>query len=142
MGKEPRMVQIVDLEINNLQQLRIINYHGIWSKDKQGTEETRSVSQKLLKFSEQVTYPMIICGDLNLFPDSESVKILNKAFTSLVDKYKITRTRPKSNELSSAKRNVVDYIFISQGIKETNIKVIDSDVSDHFPLLLEFYYPN
>lgn len=86
-----------------------------------------------------VNYPSTICGDLNLFPDTESVKILNRKFINLVDKHNVISTRPKTNELSSAKRNVVDYIFISSGIKDKKFKVIYSDVSDHFPLLMDFF---
>ena len=137
-GEEPRMVQIADLELNSRQKLRLINYHGIWSKDKQGTKRTKSACQKLIQFAAEVTFPSIICGDFNLFPDTESIKILKEKFTSLVDKYNVSHTRPKTNELSSAKRNVVDYIFTSKKIKIRSFKVINSDVSDHLPLLVEF----
>ena len=137
-GEEPRMVQIADLELNSLQKLRILNYHGIWSKDKQGTDRTKSACQKLIRLAAEVTFPSIICGDFNLFPDTQSIKTLQEKFTSLVDKYNITHTRPKSNELSFAKRNVVDYIFVSKEIGIKSFKVIDSDVSDHLPLLVEF----
>lgn len=137
-GEEPRMVQIADLQISSTQKLRLINYHGIWSKDKMGNEKTKSVSRKLLRWAAEVFHPSIIAGDFNLFPHTKSVKIIKSKFISLVDKYNVTTTRPKSNELSFAKRNVVDYIFVSKGIKVKNFKVIESDVSDHFPLLLEF----
>ena len=137
-GEEPRMVQIADLKMEGTQKLRILNYHGIWSKNKQGTKRTKSACQKLTQLAYEVAYPSIICGDFNLFPDTESIKILKDSFRSLVDEYKIMFTRPKSNELSVAKRNVVDYIFVSEEIEVKTFKVIDSDVSDHLPLLLEF----
>ena len=137
-GEEPRMVQIADLELNSRQKLRLINYHGIWSKDKQGNERTKSACRKLIQLTAEVTFPAIICGDFNLFPDTESIKILKEKFSSLVDKYNVSHTRPKTNELSSAKRNVVDYIFASKKIAINSFKVINSDVSDHFPLLVEF----
>ena len=57
---------------------------------------------------------------------------------SLVDTFHIKSTRPQANELSKIKRNVIDYIFVSKGITVKNFTVIDSDVSDHLPLLLEF----
>ena len=137
-GEEPRMVQIADLELDRRQKLRLVNYHGIWSKDKQGSKRTNLASRKLIQLTTEVTFPAIICGDFNLFPDTESIKILKEKFTSLVDKYNVSHTRPKTNELSSAKRNVVDYIFASKKIEINSFKVINSDVSDHFPLLVEF----
>jgi endonuclease/exonuclease/phosphatase family metal-dependent hydrolase len=139
-GEEPRMVQVVDLEINKSQKLRVINYHGIWSKDKQGTARTKSANRKLVQLATDVAYPSIICRDFNLFPDTESIKILKDRFISLVDEYGIKTTRPKSNELSAAERNVVDYIFMSAGIEVKRFEVVDSDVSDHLPLLLEFNF--
>lgn len=137
-GEEPRMVQVADLQFNNLKKLRILNYHGIWSKNKQGTDKTKSACKKLFQITEEVDYPSIICGDFNLFPDTESIKILNNHFKSLVDEYNISRTRPPSNELNNTKRNVVDYIFTSQEIKVVKFEVMDSDVSDHLPLYMEF----
>ncbi len=138
-GEEPRNVQIVDLEINNIKKLRIINYHGIWSKNKRGTERTLAATRKINQLASDVSYPSIICGDFNLFPNTDSIAILKSNFVSLVDEHQITHTRPKSNELSGEERNVVDYIFTSREINICSFKVIDNDVSDHFPLLLEFF---
>lgn len=137
-GEEPRMVQVVDLFINNLQKLRILNYHGIWSRNKMGTNRTLAACQKIAGLALEVDYPSIICGDFNLFPHTQSMQVFNSDFTNLVDKYNILSTRPKSNELSKEKRNVVDYIFVSKGIIVNSFNVIESDVSDHLPLVLEF----
>lgn len=137
-GEEQRNVQIVDVQIGK-QMLRILNYHGIWSKDKKGTSRTEAASKFLLELVSEVTYPTVLCGDFNLFPDTKSIQMLKEKFVSLVDKYKITHTRPQYNELSSSKRNVVDYMFVTKDIAVDSFTVIDSDVSDHFPLLLEFH---
>lgn len=139
-GEEPRMVQIVDLKISNVQRLRILNYHGIWSKDKKDTKRTISACQKIVHLAQEVNYPSLICGDFNLFPDTESIKILKDNFHSLVDNFNIKFTRPKSHELNSAKRNVVDYIFVSNEIEIKKFEVMDSDVSDHLPLVLDFSF--
>ncbi|QQG43984.1 MAG: endonuclease/exonuclease/phosphatase family protein [Candidatus Roizmanbacteria bacterium] len=139
-GKEPRTAQIADLEIENSKNLRIINYHGIWTKDKKGTEQTKSACEKLDTLASEVSYPTVICGDFNLFPHTESIEVLDENFVNLVNKYNITRTRPITNELSAEKRNVVDYIFVSHNLEVKNFEVIDCDVSDHFPLFAEFVY--
>jgi len=138
LGQEPRIVQVVNLKINS-QRLRIINYHGIWSRDKKDTDRTRLVSNKLLQLASEVAQPTIICGDFNLFPDTGSIKILKNKFRSLVDEFNIMSTRPRSNvHNSTTKRNVIDYIFINEKVEVKRFNVMESDVSDHLPLFLEF----
>lgn len=132
-----KAVQVIDLQIKG-KPLRILNYHGIWSKDKKGTPKTLRACEKIRDLALSVDYPSIICGDFNLFPNTESMQVLNDSFESLGDTYSIKSTRPSSNELNDTERNVVDFIFISKGIIVKNFEVIDTPVSDHLPLLLEF----
>lgn len=131
-----RAVQVVDLSING-KVVRVLNYHGIWSRDKRGTDKTLAACERIRELAQEAD-ECIICGDFNLFPDTDSIKVLSEAFTSLIDIYDIRRTRPSSNELSSQSRNVVDYIFVSKGIMVNSFEVIQSDVSDHLPLVLDF----
>lgn len=108
---QSKAVQVVDLELPNSKKLRILNYHGIWTKEKVGNEKTLQACKKILDLAKEVDYSTIIVGDFNLFPDTPSMQVFYKDFVSLVDTYNILTTRPKNNELSSLKRNVVDYIF-------------------------------
>jgi endonuclease/exonuclease/phosphatase family metal-dependent hydrolase len=133
-----KAVQVVDLQLPNSKKLRILNHHGIWIREKIGNEETLKACKQILGLAKEVDYPTIIVGDFNLFPDTPSMKVFYKDFISLVDKYNISTTRPKSNELSNLKRNVVDYILVSKGVKVNSFAVLDSDVSDHLPLALNF----
>jgi endonuclease/exonuclease/phosphatase family metal-dependent hydrolase len=131
-------VQIVDLKLPKSKMLRVINYHGIWTKEKVGNIETLNACRKILSLAKEIEYPTIIAGDFNLFPDSPSMQVFYKDFISLVDKHNIVTTRPNSNELSHLERNVVDYILVSKNIKINSFEVLDSDVSDHLPLVLDF----
>jgi len=112
--EQSKAIQVVDLELPNFKKLRIINYHGIWTKEKIGNDETLRACKKILKLANKVNYSTIIVGDFNLFPDTSSMQVFSNDFISLVDKYNISTTRPKSNELSNLKRNVVDYILVSK----------------------------
>jgi len=132
-----RAVQVVDLDING-KKLRLLNYHGIWSKDKMGTDKTKRACEVIKSLALEVDYPSIITGDFNLFPNTESISLFNPELTSLIDQYNINTTRPETNELSDKQRNVVDYIFVSRGVKVNNFEVVQSDVSDHLPLVLDF----
>jgi len=135
---ESRAIQIADISISDSQQIRILNYHGIWSKNKIGNEQTKKACETILHHATQTTYPVIICGDFNLFPDTESMKVFDSQFINLANSFQIKTTRPKTNELSNHKRNVVDYILVSKDIHIDTFEVINSDVSDHFPLTLTF----
>ncbi len=134
--KDFRAVQVVDLQTPN-SQLRILNYHGIWSKNKQGNNETRKACLKINQLAKEVTYPSIICGDFNLFPKTPSMQVFDR-HQNLLNTYQIRSTRPESNELNHAERNVVDYILVSKNIHVKNFQVLQTDVSDHLPLILEF----
>lgn len=135
---EVKSVQVVDLQLPSSKKLRVLNYHGIWTKEKIGNKETLEACKKINKLATEVNYPTIITGDFNLFPNTESMRVFNKDFISLVDQHNIQTTRPKTNELSLLERNVVDFILISKGFKVNSFEVLDSDVSDHLPLILDF----
>lgn len=135
--RQSKAVQVVDLALPK-SKLRILNYHGIWTKEKIGNQSTLKACQKINKLAKEVDYPVIITGDFNLFPDTESMKVFKDSFISLVDKHQIRTTRPKTNELSHLEQNVVDYIFVTRGIKVNSFQVLDTDVSDHLPLILDF----
>ena len=130
-------MQITDLKLAKTK-IRVLNYHGIWSKDKRGAKKTLEACKKIKELALEANYPSIICGDFNLFPDTESMQVFYNNFVNLVDEYDIKTTRPGDNELSSKKRNVVDYILVDKRIKVNNFRVVNSNVSDHLPLVLEF----
>jgi endonuclease/exonuclease/phosphatase family metal-dependent hydrolase len=131
-------LQIVDLKLSKSKMLRVINYHGIWTKEKIGNNETLNACKKILALAKETNCSTIIAGDFNLFPNTPSMKVFYKDFISLVDKHNIPTTRPPSNELSHLERNVIDYILVSKNIKINSFEVMDSKVSDHLPLILNF----
>lgn len=133
----PRSVQIVELDVNG-KKLQILNLHGLYSKNKQDSERTLNQCEYILNASKRKNIPTIIVGDFNLFPDTKSIQILNKEFRNLIEEYNITSTRPEFNDGMDKGDNVVDYIFINDKIKVNNFEVFDTDISDHFPLILDF----
>ncbi len=137
-NNQVKAVQVVDLELPNFKKLRVLNYHGIWTKEKVGNEVTLKACKQILDLAKEVDYPTIIVGDFNLFPDTASMQVFYKDFASLVDTHNISTTRPKSNELSNLKRNVVDFVLVSKDVKVNSFTVLDSDISDHLPLVLDF----
>ena len=90
-----------------------------------------------------VGIPIVLTGDFNAKPDSETYKI---AKTLLKDAAEVTRT-PHSGPMQTyhaygrSKRNVpIDYIFVSEGIQVLSHKTDDTKFpegfpSDHFPVV-------
>jgi len=131
-----RSIQNVILEIEG-KELQIINVHGIWSKDKLGDDRTIKQSKFILsKIRENL--PVIIVGDFNLLPNSESINLLNNRLTNLINKYNIKSTRPIFDDGLDKGNIVCDYIFVNDKVKVNDFKVLNVNLSDHLPLLLDF----
>ena len=132
-----RALQTVEFDVNG-KKLQILNIHGIWTEDKKGDERTIDECKFVVKKAKEKNIPTIITGDFNLLPETESIQLLNKKFRNLIDEFKITSTRPDFNDGLETGRNVVDYIFVSDEVKVNNFQVLDTNITDHLPLLLDF----
>ena len=131
-----RSIQNTILEIDE-KNLQIINVHGIWNKDKIGDERTINQSEFILsKIRNDI--PAIVVGDFNLLPNTDSIKMLNNKLTNLIDKYNIKSTRPNFDDGLDKGNMVCDYIFVNDKVIVKNLMVIESNISDHLPLLLDF----
>lgn len=114
----------------------ILNVHGLWNgKGKTDTKERINQSKSISDFMSSLHMPIILCGDFNLRPDTESVKIISRNMTNLVDQYGITGTRTR---FYSKEEKFADYIFASPNIAVNAFEVLREEVSDHSPLLLDF----
>lgn len=118
------------------QSYSIINVHGLWNgQGKADCPERIAQSTKIKKFMDKLEQPKILCGDLNLKPDTDSLQILEKGMTNLIKAHNITSTRtsyyPKPERFA-------DYILISPEIKMQKFAVLNEEVSDHAPLFLDF----
>ena len=82
--------------------------------------------------------PAIVVGDFNLLPETESIGLLNKELINLIDKYKIKSTRPHFDAGLDKGNLVCDYIFINDLVTINNFQILESNVSDHLPLLIDF----
>jgi endonuclease/exonuclease/phosphatase family metal-dependent hydrolase len=134
----PRSVQIVELDIDG-RTVQVLNLHGLYSKGKLDSERTIAQCRYVLNAAKRKNIPTIIVGDFNLFPDTESMQIMNKEFRNLINEYKIVNTT-RSDYKDDVKKgdSVVDYILVNEMIEVNNFEVIDTDISDHLPLILDF----
>lgn len=130
-----RNMQWLECKINE-KIYSILNVHGLWNgMGKTDTPARIAQSQRIRDFMSQIPYPKILCGDLNLRPDTESLKLLEQDMRNLVQINHVQSTR---TSLYPKPEKFADYIFTSPEIRVYKFEVMKDEVSDHSPLLLEF----
>lgn len=108
---------------------------------KRDTDERIAQSQKVINFLAGEKDKKILGGDFNLLPDTESIRMIERAgMRNLITEYDITTTR---NALSygqypeSDRQYFADYAFVSPDVQMTSFVVPALEISDHLPLILE-----
>lgn len=116
-------------------QLHILNYHGYHiSPSKSGTPQTVGHMRKIVDYISKLDGSIILTGDFNLAPESESIAVIDSLLTNLSTNNGLENTY---TQLSSH-QVVCDYIFVNDQVKVTDFFASDALISDHKPLILEF----
>jgi len=136
VGHHARNIQFITTELKELP-LTVINFHGLWNgQGKNDSDDRLDQSKKIKEFIETLQGNILLCGDFNLLPDTQSIKILEDiGLRNLIKENNITSTRT-SYYIKPEK--FADYVFVSQNIKVEIFKVLSDKVSDHSALYLEF----
>lgn len=130
-----RALQYVQFQKDG-QQFTVAHMHGLYhSRGKMDTEERIAQSRNARDFLDSLKGVKILCGDFNLLPNTESVKILGQNMRNLVTEYGIINTR---SQLHRKPERHADYIFVSPEIEVVNFGTIPGTISNHLPLFLEF----
>jgi endonuclease/exonuclease/phosphatase family metal-dependent hydrolase len=131
-----RNLQYIQFAENN-QVYTIINVHGLWNgAGKTDTSDRLEQSQKIRDFIvTRATSKVILIGDLNLGPDTKSLAILEENMRNLIKENGITSTRSHYHKWSN---KFADYALVSNDVQVIRFEVLQDQVSDHLPLLLEF----
>lgn len=129
-----RAFQHVQVLVNG-KKLNILNHHGHHiDSHKLGDDETLRQIKQIIDYIKTLDGSVILCGDFNLAPESESIKLLDTALVNLSSKYSLKTTRSKL----TYKNEVCDYIFISSDIKVNSFEMDETIISDHNALILDF----
>lgn len=136
-GKITGSCEWVELQTTENENLTILNLHGLWQEKSQkaDTPERFTQSEIIKKFLSSRPGKKILCGDFNLIPTGESIKMLEENMVNLVKTHNITSTR---SSFYTKPGKLADYILISPEIQVEKFKVLQDEVSDHLPLFLEF----
>lgn len=118
--------------------LNIINFHGLHTGEgKEDCLERIEQSKKLIDFTKGLEGEIILAGDFNLKPETESLIMLERELNlkNLIKDYKIDSTRTSYYNKSE---KFADYALCSEGIKVKEFATLPEEVSDHKALFLEF----
>lgn len=134
-GFNARNIQYIKIKHRG-KDLYVINFHGLWNGQGKGDSEDRiEQSKRILDFTKNISGDYILCGDFNLVPESESLKLIeNSGLRNLINEYGITSTRTTHYKKPI---KFADYAFTTEGIAVLDFKVLPDEVSDHAPLYLE-----
>lgn len=129
-----RAFQYALVELDN-KKLNILNYHGHHiDAHKLGDKETLRQVVQIADYIKGLDGAVILCGDFNLEPESESIKYLDSFMNNLSVKYSLKTTRSSL----TYKNEVCDYIFINDDIVVNDFTMDETIISDHNALILDF----
>lgn len=114
----------------------VLNTHAAWQPiGKIDTPERLDQSQRIIAFTKQFSEPLILCGDFNLLPTTQSIQLLEEAgWRNLIRTHGILSTRTR---LYEKEERFADYIFTKNNVQVQEFRVLPEEVSDHAALFLE-----
>ncbi len=136
LGLHARNLQFVTVD-GPAGRLTVMNFHGLWNGLGKGDSDERiAQSRRILDCLRGRTEPVVLCGDFNLLPDTESLRMLEAVgLRNLVVEFGVTSTR---TSLYRRPERFADYVLVSHGIDVGDFRALPDEVSDHAPFLLEF----
>lgn len=115
--------------------VHILNHHGHHiHSHKNGDDETLRQCGMIADYVKGLKGSVVLCGDFNLIPTSESIELINKVLVNHVKDRGIITTRTPLTHKTEA----CDYIFTSTDLEIKNFQVLDDIASDHKALTVEF----
>jgi endonuclease/exonuclease/phosphatase family metal-dependent hydrolase len=134
-----RLLQYVTVKLGD-KEVSLFNFHGMWTGGGKDDAPVRlQQSSRIREFFSEHTRAKIICGDFNLNPQTQSIKLLEEGMRNLIKESGITSTRSHFYKRFDEKdKHYADYILVSPEISVNEFKVIQEPISDHLPLYLDF----
>lgn len=135
-SNDSRNFQCVKLKVEDEVYI-ICNFHGVWIRGfgKGDNEERILQSETIKSFLENVEGKKIICGDFNLIPETQSIKILEEDLINLIKIYDVKTTRSSHY---TRDEKFADYVFVSSDVEIVDFYILEDEVSDHLPLEFSF----
>lgn len=131
-----RNVQIVDIHTPE-GDITVANTHAHWESDPMGSELSVERIEKLIRALENIKGPLIVVGDFNLRSESDGIRLLKDKLKlkDLTEEHGILNTL---NNLATTYKVACDHIFIGDHIKVNKFEMLETLLSDHKALSLDF----
>lgn len=113
--------------------LAIVNYHGYWLKDPLGNNTSVECMRKVADFIKEDYRPTIMCGDLNVTPESPAMRELD----FMQDLTAFNQIKTTLRNIRFVKDVACDHILITDELRCKSFDVIDAAISDHRALVAE-----
>lgn len=127
-----RNLQLADIQTPDGEIVHVLNHHGHHiNQHKNGDAETMRQCGIIASEITKLNGKVVVCGDFNLAPHSESLEQINALLTNLPVKNKLVTTR---NQLTH-KSEVCDYIFVSEDVSVDSFEASEEIISDHKALI-------
>jgi endonuclease/exonuclease/phosphatase family metal-dependent hydrolase len=128
-----RNLQYIQLRLAD-KPVTVINMHGLWNgQGKTDSPERMEQFRKVRAFVKAINGAVILCGDLNILPTTQSLALLEEDLRNLVKVYGITSTR---SQWYIQPDRFADYILVSPDVQVEEFHVLNEEISDHTPLLV------
>lgn len=138
---ERRTCAVSKIKINNKKTITIATTHSSYNSRFTENEEKLKEIKKLVNFFKKNKEKLIFTGDLNITPNTKSIKLIEKYLINCGPSYEkpTWTTKPFSfMDFEETKlRWRVDYVFATKDIRIINSKIIKTKYSDHLPILVE-----
>jgi endonuclease/exonuclease/phosphatase family metal-dependent hydrolase len=134
-----RWLQLTEVQVP-ASPLLVANYHGIARPgSKLDSDERLEQSRSIRRAIDRHRGPVVLIGDFNLLPETESVRVLEAGLSNLVMERAIPSTRSRLNPYYGTPQEQphADYAFISPELNVTSFEVPDVAISDHLPMILD-----
>ncbi len=132
---EPRGIVKASLQIGEYR-INFITTHLAYSKELEDSTIRMSQLNKLLPLLGEEK--LVLMGDFNSLPDSEIIKTLEQKLIN-VDPDPIQDSWTDYQDPSNPTYRI-DYIFTSKDLKVLNFRMLESNASDHKPLIIELEF--
>ncbi|MEP7167361.1 MAG: endonuclease/exonuclease/phosphatase family protein [Candidatus Woesebacteria bacterium] len=130
----PKNLQSIVVTMDG-KKLHVCNLHGIWGLEGTDTKERLRMSKLIVKEIKK-KQPLVLMGDFNLKPETETIGNIEKQLTNVFKGEMVSSFNMEHKSNPGYATAVVDMFFASKDIKIVAKSVPDDDVSDHKPLLV------
>jgi endonuclease/exonuclease/phosphatase family metal-dependent hydrolase len=137
-SNHPRIATYVVLEMKDGKIIAFFNTHLDYTGDQTTLVQTKHLLNYIKTIENKYQALVVICGDFNSYPSTETIKLIEKEYTSCYqEKHKNQLTFHGFSNLKEGEP--IDYIFFNNDIKMISFEIIDhlNDhpfLSDHYPI--------